>query len=91
MPSEPTNRWTRALKQRPTSVSALAMFGFYIAGSILVIISSLAAFAGLLLVIGAVGSGWGARIAGAGLVLAAVGGFFIGRWATNQYAVQRRR
>lgn len=90
MAPAPMNRWTRALRQRPSTISALAMFGFFIAGSMLVIISSLAALAGLLLVGGAVGSGWGGRLAGIAVLAGAVACFLVGRWATYQFRVQRR-
>lgn len=84
------NRWTRTLDQRVSTLSASAMFFFSIVGQLLVIISSFAAIAGLLMLAGALGSGWGARVIGLGWVLFAVAGFVFGAWTTNQYAVQRR-
>ncbi len=90
MSSVPKNQWTRTLNQRESTLSATAMFFFSIAGQLLLIISSFVAIAGLLLITGSIGSGWGARIGGVALALGATGGFLAGSWATNQYSVQRR-
>lgn len=65
------------------------MFFFSIIGQLLLIVSTFAALAGLLLVAGTLGAGWGARVVGGGLVVSAVVGFVVGTWATNEYAVQR--
>ena len=86
----PKNRWSLAMDRSPSVPTAVSRFGVYIAGALLLIISVWMAIAGLLLVGGAIGSGWQGRLVGSGLIVGAVVAFFVGRWATNQYAVQRR-
>lgn len=84
------NRWTRALEQKASTLSALAMFGVYVSGGILLIASTLAGMVGVLRVIGAIGDGWGSRFWGLVLTLGSAVVFMAGRWATNQYATQQR-
>jgi hypothetical protein len=66
------------------------MLFFSVVGQLLLIISTFVAIGGLLMVTGTLGIGWGARFVGTALLLVAAGGFFGGKWATNQFAVQRR-
>ena len=90
MAHAPKNRWTRALDRRASTLSAGAMFGLYVAGGVLLIVSVFIVLGGLLLVTGTTGSGWVSRIVGVALIAIAAGLFRFGLWATNQYTVQRR-
>lgn len=87
----PRNLWTRSLQRKASTLSAASMFVLYVGGAILLVISSFGAMAGLLMVTGDLGEGWTMRLVGVGVVLAAIGLFLFGKWATLQYSVQRRR
>ncbi len=66
------------------------MFGLFIVGQLVLIIASIAALAGLLLLAGGLGSGWVSRLVGGGVLLMAAGGFFMGAWASREFSVQSR-
>ena len=87
----PRNVWTRTLERKASSLSAASMFVLYVGGSLLLVMSSFGAIAGLLMVTGDLGDRWTTRLVGVGVVLASIGLFLFGKWATLQYSVQRRR
>ena len=84
------NRWTEELDRRASTLSAAGMFGLFIFGQLILIVSAIAALGGLLLVVGALGTGWAARAIGAGVLLAAAAGFYLGGWASREFSVQRK-
>ncbi len=86
----PRNRWTEELDRRASTLSAAGMFGLFIFGQLVLIISAMAALGGFLMVVGALGSGWTARAIGAGVLLAATVGFYLGGWASREFSVQRK-
>lgn len=91
-PGVPKNRWTRAIDRKATLGTALGGFGAHIAGSLLLIVSVYLTIPGLLFVVGTLGTGgWQHRLLGAGLVTFGAVLFMVGRWTSDQYAVQRRR
>ncbi len=84
------NRWTEVLDRRASTLSAAGMFGLHIIGQLVLIVSSIAAMGGLLLVFGALGSGVGGRLIGGTVLAGAAVGFYLGAWASREFAVQRR-
>lgn len=89
MPQLPGNRWSQGLRRSPSSVTAASLFVAFVGGSLLLIASVFGAIAGLVMVTDA-DAGLGTRIAGGGIVIAAVVVFRIGRWAVREYAVEPR-
>ena len=90
MTREP-NRWTRMMKTRGRTQDAVAMFVFFIGGTLLTIIAVIAAAVGLLHVTGDLGAGTGGRILGVGILLASAGAMTVGVWLTRTYRVEERR
>lgn len=88
---EPKNRWSQDIDRSPRVTTALAGFGAYVLGALLLIVSVWVLVGGLLLVTGTVGSGWQGRLVGVGLTVGGVALFTAGRWLTAQYAVQRQQ
>ena len=84
------NRWTEVLDRRASTLSAAGMFGLHIIGQLTLIVSSMAAMGGMLLVFGALGSGVGGRLIGGAVLVGAAVGFYLGAWASREYGVQRR-
>ncbi len=71
--------------------TALAGFGAYMIGVLLLIVSVWVFVAGLLLVTGTIGSGWEGRLIGVGLTVGGVALFAAGRWSAGEFTVQQRR
>ena len=84
------NRWTEVLDRRASTLSAAGMFGLHVLGQLALIVSSIAAMGGMLLVFGALGSGIGGRLIGGAMLAGAAVGFYLGAWASREYGVQRR-
>lgn len=78
------------MDRQASTLSAAGMFWLFMVGQLVMIAASIAALGGLLMVAGAIGSGWIARFAGSGLLLAAGGGLYLGAWASREYSAQRR-
>ena len=90
MTSTPRNRWTEELDRRASTLSAAGMFGLYIVGQLVLIVCSIAAMGGTLFVLGALGDGLGGRAVGVAILAIAGGGFYLGAWASREFAVQQR-
>ena len=91
MTTTPRNRWTQELDRRASTLSAAGMFGLYIIGQLVLIVCSIAAMGGTLLVLGVLGSGFGGRLVGAGVLVLAGIGFYLGAWASREFAVQQKQ
>ncbi|MBT8212100.1 MAG: hypothetical protein KJN71_03035 [Acidimicrobiia bacterium] len=85
------NRWTRLMKSRAKTQDAVAMFVFYIGGTLLTIAAVITAAIGLLHVIGDLGSGAGGRVLGVVILLASGVAMAAGVWMTRTYRIEERR
>ncbi len=86
----PRNRFTQELDRKASTLSATGMFGLYILGQLILIICSIAAMGGLLALVGALGTGLGGRLVGVAVLAVASVGFYLGAWASREFAVQQR-
>jgi hypothetical protein len=85
------NRWTQRMKARGRTQDAVAMFVFYIGGTLLTILSVFGAIAGLLFVTGDLGSGGWGRALGIVVIALSASVFALGVWLTRSYRVQERK
>lgn len=70
-----------------SSLSAAAMWAFFMVGAILLIASTIGALVSIVFISGATEGGTGARIGGAIGLVASVGGFLLGRLLTDDYRI----
>lgn len=70
-----------------SSLSAAAMWAFFMAGAILLIASTIGALVSIVFISGAMDGGTGARVGGAIGLLGSLCGFWLGRHLTDDYRI----
>ena len=70
-----------------SSLSAAAMWAFFMVGSVLLIASTMGVLVSIVFLSGATEGGTGDRIGGAIGLVASLGGFWLGRYLTDDYRI----
>ena len=90
MPPTPRNKWSDELDRKASTLSAAGMFGLFIVGQLLLIVSTIGGIGGLLMITGPADTEVETRIVGGVLILLAGAGFFVGAWASREFSSQSR-